>query len=67
MTVNTSMKARIGLADPPWLPLTRSVKGMGRSPQAYYDGLTIEQMCALPVPVNGAGAPDSFPSAAASP
>jgi N6-adenosine-specific RNA methylase IME4 len=43
------MKARVGLADPPWLPLTQSVKGMGRSPQAYYDGLTIEQMCALPV------------------
>lgn len=43
------MKARIGLADPPWLPLARSAKGMGRSPQAYYDGLAIEQMCALPV------------------
>ena len=33
------MKARVGLADPPWLPLTRSVKGMGRSPQAYYDAM----------------------------
>jgi N6-adenosine-specific RNA methylase IME4 len=43
------MKARVGLADPPWLPLSWSVKGMGRAPQAYYDGLTIEQMCALPV------------------
>ena len=43
------MKARICLADPPWLPRTRSVRGMGRSPQAFYDGLTIEQMCALPV------------------
>jgi N6-adenosine-specific RNA methylase IME4 len=40
---------RVIYADPPWRFATYSDKGKGRSPEAHYDCLTIEQIKALPV------------------
>jgi N6-adenosine-specific RNA methylase IME4 len=41
--------ARVILADPPWKFLTRSVKGKGRSAEAWYDCMTLADITALPV------------------
>lgn len=35
--------------DPPWRFLTRSPKGEGRSPQAHYRTMSLEEIAALPV------------------
>src|ERR687891_2867649 len=40
---------RVIYADPPWRFATYSDKGKGRSPEAHYDCLSIEQIKALPV------------------
>ena len=37
------------LADPPWTFATYSSKGKGRSAEAHYDCLTLDQIAALPV------------------
>ena len=37
-------------ADPPWTFSTYSRKGKGRSPEAYYDCMTLADIKALPVP-----------------
>jgi N6-adenosine-specific RNA methylase IME4 len=37
------------LADPPWKFLPRSVKGKGRSAEAWYDCMTLADIKALPV------------------
>jgi N6-adenosine-specific RNA methylase IME4 len=37
------------MADPPWSYEMRSEKGEGKSPQAKYDCMSIEDICALPV------------------
>jgi N6-adenosine-specific RNA methylase IME4 len=37
------------MADPPWPYTTYSVKGKGRSAEAYYDAMSIDDICALPV------------------
>jgi N6-adenosine-specific RNA methylase IME4 len=42
-------KYRVILADPPWKFLTRSAKGMGRSPDRHYETMTIDEIKALPV------------------
>src|SRR3954453_23692915 len=36
-------------ADPPWTFSTYSKKGKGRSPEAYYDCMTLADIMALPV------------------
>src|SRR5215471_13812779 len=36
-------------ADPPWTFATYSRKGKGRSPEAYYDCMTLAEIKALPV------------------
>lgn len=36
-------------ADPPWRFSTYSAKGKGRSAEAWYDCLTVNEICALPV------------------
>jgi N6-adenosine-specific RNA methylase IME4 len=46
------------LADPPWKFLTRSVKGKGRSAEAWYDCMTLADIKALPVAQMAA--PDSL-------
>jgi N6-adenosine-specific RNA methylase IME4 len=40
---------RVIYADPPWRYLTRSAKGMGRSPDRHYATMTIDEIKALPV------------------
>lgn len=40
---------RAVLADPPWKFITRSEKGMGRSPDRHYHTMTIDEIKALPV------------------
>jgi N6-adenosine-specific RNA methylase IME4 len=40
---------RVIAADPPWRFLTRTAAGEGKSPQAHYDTMTLEQIRALPV------------------
>jgi N6-adenosine-specific RNA methylase IME4 len=40
---------RVIYADPPWTFATYSRKGKGRSPEAYYDCLSVEDIAALPV------------------
>ena len=40
---------RAGLIDPPWKFLTRSAKGLGKSPDKHYATMTIDQIKALPV------------------
>lgn len=40
---------RVIYADPPWTFATYSRKGKGRSPEAHYDCMTMEQIKALPV------------------
>ncbi len=40
---------RVIYADPPWTFATYSHKGKGRSPEAYYDCMSLEEICALPV------------------
>jgi N6-adenosine-specific RNA methylase IME4 len=40
---------RVIYADPPWTFSTFSRKGKGRSPEAHYDCMTLEQIKALPV------------------
>jgi len=40
---------RVIYADPPWRFATWSEKGKGRSPEAWYDCLDLEAICALPV------------------
>lgn len=37
------------LCDPPWKYLTRSAKGMGRSPDRHYKTMSLEELKALPV------------------
>jgi N6-adenosine-specific RNA methylase IME4 len=37
------------LADPPWKFKTHSDLGLGRSAEAWYDCLTIDEICAIPV------------------
>ena len=37
------------LADPPWKFLTRSDKGLGKSPDMHYNTMTIDEIKALPV------------------
>jgi len=37
------------MADPPWHFATRSPKGEGRSPQAHYQTMSLEDIAALPV------------------
>ncbi len=37
------------LADPPWKFLTRSDKGLGKSPDRHYNTMTIDEIKALPV------------------
>lgn len=37
------------LADPPWKFLTRSAKGLGKSPDKHYKTMTIDEIKALPV------------------
>ena len=46
------------LADPPWKFLTWSVKGKGRSAEAWYDCMTLADIKALPVAQMAA--PDSL-------
>ncbi len=36
-------------ADPPWSFKTYSGKGLGRSAEAWYDCLTLDEICALPI------------------
>lgn len=50
---------RIGLADPAWRFNTRTKAGEGRSPQAHYKTMTIEEICALGPFVRDLMAPDS--------
>src|SRR5512134_1341884 len=40
---------RVIYADPPWTFATHSRKGKGRSPEAHYDCMTLEQIKGLPV------------------
>lgn len=40
---------RVILADPPWRYLTRSAKGMGRSPDRHYQTMSLDEIKALPV------------------
>lgn len=42
-------KYRVIMADNPWSFRTRSLKGAGRSPQAHYACMTIDEIFALPV------------------
>lgn len=42
-------KYRVIVCDPPWKYLTRSAKGMGRSPDRHYKTMTIPELKALPV------------------
>lgn len=42
-------KYRVILADPPWRYVTRSAKGMGRSPDRHYETMTIDEIKSLPV------------------
>jgi N6-adenosine-specific RNA methylase IME4 len=44
-----AMTARVIYADPPWRFLTRSVKGKGRSAEAWYDCMSLADIKALPV------------------
>jgi N6-adenosine-specific RNA methylase IME4 len=37
------------LADPPWPYATYSAKGKGRSAEAHYDTMSVEDICAIPV------------------
>jgi N6-adenosine-specific RNA methylase IME4 len=37
------------LADPPWMFITRSAKGKGRSAESWYDCMTLAEIKALPV------------------
>jgi N6-adenosine-specific RNA methylase IME4 len=41
--------ARVLYGDPPWHFITRSVKGKGRSSEAWYDCLSLAELQALPV------------------
>lgn len=36
-------------ADPPWKFKTHSDKGLGRSAEAWYDCMTVDEICALPI------------------
>jgi N6-adenosine-specific RNA methylase IME4 len=40
---------RVIYADPPWRFATYSDKGKGRSPEAHYDCLSLDEIKALPV------------------
>ena len=40
---------RLIYADPPWTFATYSAKGKGRSPEAYYDCLSLAELASLPV------------------
>ncbi|QBQ53247.1 MT-A70 family methyltransferase [Nitrosococcus wardiae] len=42
-------KYRVIYADPPWTFKTYSKKGIGRSAEAHYDCLSIEEICRIPV------------------
>ncbi|SFV33224.1 N6-adenosine-specific RNA methylase IME4 [Devosia crocina] len=42
---------RVILADPPWLFGVRSAKGEAKAPQAHYDCMPTDEICALPVDV----------------
>jgi N6-adenosine-specific RNA methylase IME4 len=53
------LTARVIYADPPWRFLTRSVKGKGRSAEAWYDCMSLADIKALPVAQKMA-APDSL-------
>lgn len=44
-----SKRYRVIYADPPWTFATYSRKGKGRSPEAYYDCMSLEDIKALPV------------------
>ena len=44
-----SRRYRVIYADPPWTFATYSRKGKGRSPEAHYDCMTLEDIKALPV------------------
>ncbi|TVR82717.1 MAG: DNA methyltransferase [Rhodospirillales bacterium] len=44
-----SKRYRVIYADPPWTFATFSRKGKGRSPEAYYDCMTLADIQALPV------------------
>lgn len=44
-----SKRYRVIYADPPWTFATYSRKGKGRSPEAHYDCMTLEDIKALPV------------------
>lgn len=40
---------RVGLIDPPWRFITRSAKGLGKSPDRHYKTMTLDEIKALPV------------------
>jgi len=40
---------RVIYADPPWRFTTWSARGKGRSPEAWYDCLSVEEICRIPV------------------
>ena len=40
---------RVIYADPPWRFATWSARGKGRSPEAWYDCLSVEDICRIPV------------------
>jgi N6-adenosine-specific RNA methylase IME4 len=44
-----SKKYNVAYADPPWTYDTYSIKGKGRSQEAYYDTLPVSALTALPV------------------
>jgi N6-adenosine-specific RNA methylase IME4 len=48
-TPPSNRKYNVLYADPPWSYRTRSAKGKGRNPEAYYSSHSVEQLCALPV------------------
>lgn len=59
MTAPPLPEGRFGviLADPPWPFRTYSAKGKGRSAEAHYDTMSIDEIAALPV--EGIAAPDA--------
>jgi len=46
---NTDKKYNIIYADPPWSYKTYSSKGKGRSAEAHYSTMSIEEICKLPI------------------
>ena len=46
---NTDKKYSIIYADPPWSYKTYSSKGKGRSAEAHYNTMSINDICKLPI------------------